>query len=143
MRWRDFIKHLEDLCFHAPIFYDCFNYKRSFFERREIGRTANAADDRLLARGVEPLLVYVSLQTLVDRPYSTIEKLVADVVHDHVVTGAGCDLGYAVTHRARTDYANYSVLFTHEALFSEIALDRICRMKTGFTKYPVHFERIM
>src|SRR5215212_8734757 len=117
MRWSDFVKHLEDLCFHAPIFYDCFHYKRSLFERREIGRTADAADDRLLARCVEPPLVHVSLQALIDRAHSTIEKLVADVVHDHVVTGAGSDLGYAVTHRARTDYADYSVLFTHGVLF--------------------------
>src|SRR5215213_672677 len=117
MQWRDFIKHLKHLCFHAAIFYHCFNYKRSFFERREIGRTANTADYRLLARCVEPLLVHVSLQALVDRPYSTIEKLVAYVVHDHVVTGPGRDLRYAVTHRARTDYANYSVLFTHGSLF--------------------------
>ena len=106
MWWSDIVEHPEYLRFDSQVFNYCFDDKGCFFECSEVRSRADPFDDGLFGWRVESFFIDVTLQALINRGQSASEKLVAHVVHDHVVTGTRSDLRYSISHRARAYHAN-------------------------------------
>src|ERR1043165_3731914 len=79
------------------------------------------ADNRLLCFFIEPFLIDVALQTLINRTHPETEKFFTHVVQDHVVTCARSNLGNTITHSPCTHNSNNS-FFTHLSIAIATAL---------------------